>query len=135
MTGEAKGGVSASESQISKPLSEGVEVKSLMSRYWDAYAVARVTAGLGEVIKGIAAVLAILIALGALLIAGQVGGSGAIVTFFLGVIGAAFVGGQFYLLGVIVMAQGQILKASLDGAVNSSPFLQNEHRAKIMSLK
>jgi len=115
-------------------VSEGVEVKSLMSRYWDAYVVARVTVGLGEVIKVIAVVLAALIALGALLIAGQVGGGG-VVVFFLGVIGAAFVGGQFYLLGVIVMAQGQILKASLDGAVNSSPFLQNEHRAKIMSLK
>jgi hypothetical protein len=49
-----------------------------------------------------------------------------------GLIGAVFVGGQFYLLGLIVMAQGQILKASLDGAVNSSPFLQNEQRAKIM---
>gem|GEM_PF-1194299 len=134
VSGEAKSTVSASASQISKPVSEGVEVKSLMSRYWDAYVVARVTVGLGEVIKVIAVVLAALIALGALLIAGQVGGGG-VVVFFLGVIGAAFVGGQFYLLGVIVMAQGQILKASLDGAVNSSPFLQNEHRAKIMSLK
>jgi uncharacterized OB-fold protein len=134
-TGETTSTVSASASKISKPVSEDVEVKALTIRYWDAYVVARVTAGLGEVIKVIAGVLAALIALGALLIAGQVGGGGAVITFFLGVIGAAFVGGQFYLLGVIVMAQGQILKASLDGAVNSSPFLQNEHRAKIMSLK
>jgi len=43
-------------------------------------------------------------------------------------------GTLFYLLGVLVSAQGQILKASLDGAVNSSPFLTNQHRAKIMSL-
>jgi len=93
------------------------------------------SARVGDVIKVAAMVLAALIVFGALLSAGQIGGAGAIVTFFLGVIGAAFVGGQFYLLGVIVMAQGQILKASLDCAVNSSPFLQNEHRAKIMSLK
>jgi hypothetical protein len=128
-------GEQPTQSQTPKFLPESVEVNSLMSRYWDAYVVAKVAAGLGEVIKVVAVVLAALIALGALLIAGQVGGGGGVVTFFLGVIGAAFVGGQFYLLGVIVMAQGQILKASLDGAVNSSPFLQNEHRAKIMSLK
>ncbi len=133
--GETKGGTLPPESRISKPLSEGVEVKALMSRYWDAYVIAKVTVGLGEVIKVIAIVLAVLTALGALLMAGQIGGGEAVVPFFLGIIGAAFVGGQFYLLGVIVMAQGQILKASLDGAVNSSPFLQNEHRAKIMSLK
>jgi hypothetical protein len=47
---------------------------------------------------------------------------------------AIFVGIQFYLLGVLVSAQGQILKASLDSAVNGSPFLTNEQRAKIMSL-
>jgi hypothetical protein len=39
-----------------------------------------------------------------------------------------------YVLGILVSAQGQILKASLDNAVNGSPFLTNEHRAKVMSL-
>jgi hypothetical protein len=131
----APNSVLPSESRLSKPVSGSVEVKALMSRYWDAYVVARVTVGLGEIIKTVAVVLAVLIVLAALLLAGTVGGGGGFVAFLLGVIGAAFVGGQFYLLGLIVMAQGQILKASLDGAVNSSPFLQNEHRAKIMSLK
>jgi hypothetical protein len=32
----------------------------------------------------------------------------------------------FFIWGVLVSAQGQILKASLDGAVNGSPFLTNE---------
>ena len=126
------------QSPTSKFQTETVEAKALLSRYWDAYLVARMTVGLGEIIKVIAVVFAVLIMLAALLIAGQASqssGGTAVVTFFLGVIGAAFVGGQFYLLGIIVMAQGQILKASLDSAVNSSPFLQNEQRAKIMSLK
>lgn len=136
MKDEAKSSVPPMESRSSMPRSrDGIEVRALMSRYWDAYVVARVTVGLGEIIKAVAVVLAVLIVLATLLIAGQVGGGGGVVTFLLGVISAAFVGGQFYLLGLIVMAQGQILKASLDSAVNSSPFLQNEHRAKIMSLK
>jgi len=131
----AKNIVPPLEAQSPSSISEAIEIKALMSRYWDAYVVAKVTVGFGESIKAVAMILAVLIILAALLIAGSVGGGGAVLTFLLGVIGAAFVGGQFYLLGLIVMAQGQILRASLDGAVNSSPFLENHHRAKIMSLK
>jgi hypothetical protein len=117
------------------PSSEGAEVKALMSRYWDAYITARVTDGFGDIIKVIGVVLAVLIALVTVLVAGQIGGGASFVSMLIGLLFAAFVGLQFYLLGVLVSAQGQILKASLDSAVNSSPFLNNEHRAKIMSLK
>ena len=40
----------------------------------------------------------------------------------------------FYILSVFISAQGQMLKASLDSAVNTSPFLEDDHRAQIMSL-
>jgi hypothetical protein len=130
-----EGGSTTAESKVHTRDPESREVKTLMSRYWDAYVVARVTVGVGEGIKAIAIGLAALIVLGALLVAAQASSGGAIVIFLARVIAAAAVGGQFYLLGLIVMAQGQILKSSLDGAVNTSPFLENEHRAKIMSLK
>jgi hypothetical protein len=58
-------------------------------------------------------------------------------TFALGVviiILSLITGIWLYVVGILVSAQGQILKASLDSAVNSSPFLTNEQRAKIMSL-
>jgi len=42
----------------------------------------------------------------------------------------AFVG---WVLGVLVSAQGRMLKATLDTAVNSSPFLSNAERAEVMS--
>jgi len=42
--------------------------------------------------------------------------------------------GFCWLGGRRLSAQGQIVKATLDTAVNSSPFLSNEERAKIMSL-
>jgi hypothetical protein len=37
-------------------------------------------------------------------------------------------------LGIIVSAQGQTLCASLDAAVNTSPFLSGQERANVMSL-
>jgi hypothetical protein len=40
----------------------------------------------------------------------------------------------FFVCGTIVCAQGQMLLAALDSAVNNSPFLDNPQRASIMSL-
>ena len=40
-----------------------------------------------------------------------------------------------FVLGVIVSAHGQLTKATLDGAVNGSPFLTSEQRAEVMSLR
>ncbi len=39
-----------------------------------------------------------------------------------------------YLLGIVVSAQGQLLKASLDVAVHISPFLHTAEKAKVISL-
>lgn len=49
-------------------------------------------------------------------------------------VGALLFGALLYCVGVLVAAQGQILLATLDTAVNSSPFLTNEDKAKAMSL-
>lgn len=105
-----------------------------MRRYRDAYLVARAITAWGVFIKvfgvlGGVALVAAFIALamglrdeqaGAAVVAGVVLGGGF----------AAF----FYLLGVIVAAQGQVLKASLDGAVHTSPFLNDDERAATISL-
>lgn len=39
-----------------------------------------------------------------------------------------------YIFGLLISARGQMLKAALDGSVNTSPFLTDEQRAKVMSL-
>lgn len=110
-------------------------VSSVMTRYRDAYLVARVTDGFGRLIKTIGIVASILLILvGIVLLSNGRGGDattamgGAIIAF------GIFVGVLLYLLGVLVSAQGQILKATLDSAVNSSPFLTDEHKATVMSL-
>jgi hypothetical protein len=49
-------------------------------------------------------------------------------------IAGAVIGGIFFVIGIIVSAQGQMLKAVVDTAVNSSPFLDDNQRAATMSL-
>jgi hypothetical protein len=117
------------------PTTEAREVQSLTRRYKDAYNVARVIVGIGSFIKGTGIVLAILIALGGFIAASQTRIDTQKMLLGLGgVLLGGLVGVCFYVGGVLTSAQGQILKASLDGAVNGSPFLSNEHRARIMSL-
>ena len=106
-------------------------ISALMRRYRDAYLVAKVTDGFGGMIKGIGIVIAVLLALVSLMLMGKDA------SFALGVVmlmSGIIAGVWIYIAGVLVSTQGQILKASLDGAVNSSPFLADEHKAKIMSL-
>ena len=52
----------------------------------------------------------------------------------IGLVVGSIVGFVGWAIGVVISAQGQMVKATLDTAVNSSPFLSNEERAKMMSL-
>ena len=107
--------------------------QALIRRYSDAYLVARAVNGYGIGVKIIGVVAALMLSLIGLVWLGTGRAEDAV----MGIVCIAFglfVGILFYLIGVLISAQGQILKASLDSAVNSSPFLTNEHRAKIMSL-
>jgi len=116
------------------------QYSSLASRYNDAYTMARFQTKLGEIIKSISILIGILVALvsGLFMLFGMnessfgpnlgkaIGGFGIVI----GVAGG-FVG---WILGVMISSLGQLLKAHLDTAVNTSPFLGNDDRARIMSL-
>ncbi len=108
------------------------QVAALKRRYLDAYLVARSTNGFGMLIKIIAVIAgALLAAVGALLFnEGRGAEALGVAAIALGIVIAVL----FYLLGILVSAQGQILKASLDAAVNTSPLLTNADRVAIMSL-
>lgn len=91
----------------------------------------------GQIVKTICVVLAVLVFFGALITANaanRYGGQFNIAALMIGILAAVVVGVLFYLLGIFVSAQGQILSASLDSAVNSSPFLTQEQKARVMSL-
>ena len=100
----------------------------MKTRYQDAYRAGSLTEGLGATCKVVGFLMG-----GVILLVSFAGGqlSGAFLVLGLGA-GAliAFVG---WVLGVLVSAQGRMLKATLDTAVNSSPFLSNAERAEVMS--
>lgn len=103
----------------------------VVSRYRDAYRVGAALVGLGNAIKVVGAILAGIIFLGSLSYGKDLLGGGAVVAV---IVLAAIVGVLFWICGVIVAAQGQILRASLDTAVASSHFLTDTERADAMGL-
>jgi hypothetical protein len=110
------------------PSTVSKQVSALMDRYDDAYLLAGAVNGYGIFIKAIGVVATILLLLiGIRMFADSAIGLGLMVIGML-------VGTLFYLIGVIVSAMGQIIKGVMDSAVNTSPLLTNEDRAKIMSL-
>jgi len=108
-------------------MTEFAHATVLLRRYKNAYRVAQVIVGFGSLIKWGGVLLGVLIIIAFRATSG----------FFYDniIIFGIAVGAGFYLQGVILSAIAQILQACLDTAINSSPFLTNEHRIEIMSLE
>lgn len=108
-----------------------------MVRYKNGYRLASFTSTAGTVIKILAAIVAVVVVSLEFYIAQQLLGSNpqtdTIIALFVLVSGISTFG-LFFILGVIVSALGQQLKAGLDTAVNSSPFLDIPAKARAMSL-
>lgn len=104
-----------------------------INRYRDAYLVARATVTIGSAVKAAGILFGILIALIGIVMGADSRGNPMLIVagLLLGVIVAI----PFYVLGILVAANGQILKANLDGAVHSSPFLNDQQKASVMSLQ
>jgi len=102
--------------------------RSVMSRYTDAYLIAHTITTVGATVKVIAFVGGGGIALISLV------ASFDSKVYIGGIIFGAIGGILIYVLGILVASQGQILKATLDTAVNSSPLLTKDEMRQIMSL-
>lgn len=111
-------------------VSVSVEVFALMKRYKDAYRSARLIVTVGNAIKVIGVILAVGIMLIGLVAAAQTSAS----IGFAAVIVAIGYGLGFYLAGMLMAAQGQILMANLDVAVNTSTLLSDAQRARVMGI-
>lgn len=123
-----------SEMSEFKPQPKPQPLRSARHRYRDAYRLARAITGIGSLIKGVAIGQTLVIAFATLLLAIQFNRATAVSVLGVGLVFACIVGIASYLFGLVVAAQGQILKASVDGAVHSSPFLSLEEKADEMSL-
>ena len=102
-------------------------------RYLDAYRVAKTIITFGKAIKAVGVFVGGalgLVSLSALTNQGfgeALGAAGLVVAVVIGLL--------VFLLGVLISAQGQILLATLDTAVNSSTFLSTRDKAEAMSLR
>jgi hypothetical protein len=102
-----------------------------ITRYEDGYLVARTIEGIGSVIKGVGIVLGIIIAIVGLIVGTQTNLLFGIVGFIFGIAVAI----PLFVVGVIVSALAQVIKATLDAAVHTSPFLDNQAKAAAMFIK
>ena len=112
---------------------------NVVKKIKDAYRVAGVIVGLGKVLKIIGIVVACLSLLGGIIgysAMPSVEGAGAVklIMIVYGVFGAVFSWLIFWLWGVVISAVGQLLRATLDGAVHTSPFLSDDQRAEAMGV-
>jgi len=107
---------------------------AVLRRYKDSYLVARAIVTLGEAVKIIGIVVGIITSLGTIILGTQTQGPMSAAIIFSGILIAAIIGVLFYIVGILVTAQGQLLKATLDAAVHTSPFLRKQEMADIMSL-
>lgn len=120
------------------PRPEIIETRNASNRYENAYLHARWVMQAGDLIQTVGWTLGVFIFCGAIFAAHTVLtpltpaadwlrpaglAIGAIITAFF-----------FWLVGELLCVRGEDLEATLDSAVNSSPFLSDEQRAKVMSL-
>ena len=114
---------------------EITRIKKVAKRYFDAYRVAKTIDGFGSIIKAIGIIFALLLVLIGVFAYSQSRGESVVVAVsILSIILGISIGGLFFVVGVLVSAQGQVLKASLDTAVNTSPFLLSDEKATVMSV-
>jgi ribosomal protein L40E len=105
---------------------------SLSSRYGNAYFVANSIISTGKMIKELGILLAILIGMASVI--GWVKTQTTVIVI-LGVAAAFSLGLFLIAIGTIFVAQGQTLLALLDSAVNTSPLIDNQQKAKIIGVE
>jgi hypothetical protein len=102
---------------------------SISQRYTDAYRVAKWIVAVGTTVKVVGAVVAAIVGVGLFVLAADRNSAGT--GFFAGLLIGGFIWFFSWIAGVFVTAQGQLLRASLDTAVNTSPFLADAEKANL----
>lgn len=113
-------------------LASDIPTSAVCRRYQNGYLVATATTAIGIIVKSVGIGFGILILLACVIVGSQTDRIAAGV--MAGVVCGAIVAIPLYVLGVLVSAQGEVLKATLDTAVHGSPFLKKEDMARVMSL-
>ena len=120
----APGGFAGGAAVPGEPMTE--RSSKLRNRYRDGFRAAAIIDGFGGVVKIIGFIVGTVCLLG-----GSVAGKSG---FMIGIFIGATVCALFFVLGVFISAQGQLLKATLDAAVHTSPFLDDEEKAAALGI-
>lgn len=120
------------------------ETKTMISdnqvvrRYQDFYTVARTANAFGSLTKTLgivsAGTIGVIGLMMMLFMATYLGAGAGFVMFLFTLTLGAIVGAIFYIFGIALSALGQNLMATLDTAVNGSPFMTQEQKAQAMNL-
>src|ERR1700678_2537841 len=107
---------------VTSSLPQSAESNSMTSRYLDAYRHTKFLIALGSTIKSASLIAGSIVAFLSLIymVSNLEGLGGAL--GLMGLIAGAMLGGIGWVMGTLVAAQGQLITATLDAAVNSSPF-------------
>ncbi len=108
--------------------------KRIQVRYLDAYRVTATLVYIGSVLKVVGITLG-LIGLALTLSSANDGYRTDEAALLVGGAGSVFVFTAFFVLGVIISALAQVLRAGLDQAVHSSPFLDDDQRLVAMGIR
>jgi hypothetical protein len=122
--GEFVGGVATAGPSLGDASS--LREARLRSRYVDGYRAASVIDGLGNVVKMLAIAIFLLALFGGM----GMGGAG----LLLGIVVGGVLAALFFVLGVFISAQGQVLKAMLDTAVHTSPLMSDDQKASVLGV-
>ncbi len=123
---------SSRQDALPRIVSQANAANALSVRYRDGYRKGMFIAGFGQFVKIAGAVLGVIIAVAGLYAYQTSAIGGSLAVMFACVIAGGILALTFFVLGVIISAEGQLLLAALDTAVNSSPFLTDDQRAQII---
>lgn len=108
-------------------------------RYKNGYRIAQLMNTMSIAVKIFGVVVGLIIfGLCMSAVAGPLGGGGSQASALfltISVLCSVTAGGLFFILGVIVSVLGEHLKATLDSAVNTSPFLDLPAKARVMAIE
>lgn len=119
------------KSALAKHNQPVISSSRIEKRYSTAYNIANSNEGTGSIYKALAFLVGVLVVVGAVMLSFNFD---LWISFFAAVVGIA-IAINIYITGIQIMAQGQLVKATLDTAINTSPFLNDEQKATVMGLK
>jgi len=104
------------------------------NRYLDSYRTAKSIIRIARIVKLVGITVGVLVILVGFFAASNSGGSAADTAIISGLLTGGGIILAAFIAGVMISAQGYQLLAALDSAVHTSPFLDNETKARAMDL-